>query len=147
MRQEYNEEYSDCSRGVRLLRQGLLFYFHGKEYVLRISYPLRYVNQVTKDFTIGFVLLSTLLLTLFSILTWMIINHFTKPIQKIIQAILPYQKGESSKIAEITVDPQNKQDEFAKLANTLNSLSEKVEQQINTLVTERKERELLLESL
>ena len=142
----YNEEYS------QLLRQEFayyakVFYFHGREYVLRISYPLRYVNQVTKDFTIGFVLLSSLLLTLFSILTWVIISHFTKPIQRIIQAIVPYQKGETSKIPLIAIEPYTNQDEFSKLAKTLNSLSEKVEQQIETLIAERKEKELLLESL
>lgn len=143
--QGYSEEYS------QLLRQEFayfakVFYFHGKEYVLRISFPLKYVNQVTEDFTFGFVLLSVLLLFLFSIVTWIIINHFTKPIQRIIQAILPYQQGKESKIPLIPIDPLNT-DEFTKLAGTLNSLSDMVEQQITTLIAERKEKELLLESL
>lgn len=144
--QGFNSEYS------QLLQQEFayfakVFYFQGKEYVLRISFPLRYVNQVTHDFTIGFVLLSTLLLFLYSLLTWLIINHFTKPIQRIIQAIQPYQQGRESKIPLINIDPNHANDDFSNLAATLNSLSIKVEQQINTLIGERMERELLLESL
>lgn len=142
----YHEEYS------QLLKQEFayfakVFYFQGKEYILRISTPLRYVNQVTRDFTIGFILLSTLLLTLFSLLAWMIINHFTKPIQRIIQAIQPYQQGKESKLPLIHIDPNHAKDDFSQLAATLNSLSIKVDQQIQTLIGERQERELLLESL
>jgi two-component system phosphate regulon sensor histidine kinase PhoR len=48
----YHEEYSE------LLAQEFAYYakafnFHGRTYVLRIAFPLKYVQQITEDFEFG----------------------------------------------------------------------------------------------
>lgn len=140
----YHEEYS------KLLNQEFaymakVFDFHGTPYIVRISFPLRYVQQITTNFRLGFVVLSSLVLLLFGLMTWFVINHLTKPIQKIIGAITPYQEGKSSFIPEIALPVGTH--EFKQLASTLNSLTKRIQQQIGTLINERKEREIVLDSL
>jgi signal transduction histidine kinase len=142
----YNEEYSV------ILKQDFAYFakrfeFHGEPYVVRISFPLRYVMQITQDFKIGFVFLSTLILLLFSVMTWIILNYLTRPIQEIISAITPFQKGTSQIVPEIKLKGGSSEDEFGRLAETLNALSRKIQQQISHLIEERKEKELVLDSL
>jgi len=142
----YNEEFS------LILNQEFAYFakrfdFHGEPYVVRISFPLRYVMQITQDFKIGFVFLSTLILLLFSIMTWIVLNYLTRPIQEIISAISPFQQGTSQVVPEIILRSTNSRDEFGQLADTLNALSRKVQQQINHLIEEREEKEQVLESL
>ncbi len=142
----YNEEFS------LILNQEFAYFakrfdFHGEPYVVRISFPLRYVMQITQDFKIGFVFLSTLILLLFSIMTWIVLNYLTRPIQEIISAIRPFQQGTSQVVPEIILRNANSRDEFGQLADTLNALSRKVQQQINHLIEERQEKEQVLESL
>jgi len=142
----YNEEFS------LILNQEFAYFakrfdFHGEPYVVRISFPLRYVMQITQDFKIGFVFLSTLILLLFSIMTWIVLNYLTRPIQEIISAISPFQQGTSQVVPEIILRNTNSRDEFGQLADTLNALSRKVQQQINHLIEEREEKEQVLESL
>ncbi len=123
------------------------FSFHGKTYVLRTAFPLTYVEELTKDFEFGFLGSAIAILLLFSIMTWFIINYLTRPIQQIINAVKPYQEGKSSTIPEIHLKPENRSDEFGKLASTLNSLSIKIRTHIESLIQERNEKEAVLESL
>lgn len=123
------------------------FDFHGKTYVLRMAFPYRYIISLTRDFEIGFLGLATLVLLLFSIMTWFIINHLTNPIQQIIRAVKPYQEGTQNVIPEIRIRSSNTKDDFGKLAMTLNSLSQRIQSHINTLTMERNEKEAVLESL
>ena len=88
----YNEEYSV------ILKNDFAYFakrfdFHGEPYVVRISFPLRYVMQITQDFKIAFVFLSTLILLLFSIMTWIVLNYLTRPIQEIIWLSPRFNKG------------------------------------------------------
>ncbi len=142
----YNEDYSE------LLEQKFSYFaksfdFHGKPYVIRTAFPYKYFNDLTRDCEIGFLVLTTAILLLFSMLTWLIINHFTRPIQEIINAVSPYQEGKQTTIPEIQLKSANSEDEFSKLAMTLNSLSAKIQKHIDTLTTERNEKEAILESL
>ncbi len=123
------------------------FDFQGKKYVIRTAFPYEYVAELTHDFEMGFLGLSTAVLLLFSILTWFIINHLTRPIQQIIEAVRPYQRGDVTAIPEIKLKSVNSSDDFGKLANTLNSLTSKIQNQINALTFERNEKEAVLESL
>lgn len=123
------------------------FDFHGKTYVLRMAFPYRYIISLTRDFEIGFLGLATLVLLLFSIMTWFIINHLTNPIQQIIRAVKPYQEGVQTAIPEIRIRSSNPKDDFGKLAKTLNSLSQRIQSHINSLTMERNEKEAVLESL
>jgi two-component system, OmpR family, phosphate regulon sensor histidine kinase PhoR len=122
------------------------FDFHGKTYVLRLAFPHRYIADATQKFEAGFLVLGTIVLLLFSILTLFIINHLTQPIQRIINVITPYQEGKTTTLPEVNIT-LNPNDDFGKLANTLNSLSSKIQGQIDTLTLERNEKEAVLNSL
>lgn len=142
----YHEDYSN------LLDQKFAYFaksfdFHGKTYVLRTAFPHQYVTEITKDIEIGLLGFATASLLLFSLMTWFIIHYLTKPIQKIIKAVKPYQEGAQTELPAIDIGTSNPKDEFGKLALTLNSLSAKIQSHINNLIDERNEKEAVLESL
>lgn len=142
----YHEEYS------KLLEQkfayiAIAFDFHGKNYVLRTAFPYQYVVEMTRDFEMGFLSLSVAVLLLFSIMTWFIINHLTRPIRQITTAVNSYQEGDRITIPKIQLRGGNRADEFGRLASTLNTLSAKVKDQIESLTSERNEKEAVLASL
>lgn len=142
----YNEDYSE------LLEQKFSFFaksfdFHGKTYVMRTAFPYKYVAELTHDCEISFLGLATIILLLFSVMTWFIINHLTSPIQQIINAVAPYQADKQAFIPEIKLKASNVSDEFGKLAMTLNSLSSKIQKHIDTIINERNEKSAILESL
>lgn len=142
----YHEDYS------QLLNQKFSYFaqafnFHGKTYVLRTAFPYQYVKEIIHDFEIGFLGLSILILLLFSMMTWFAIHYLTKPIQRIINAVKPYQEGTENILPAIDIGREDSNDEFNKLAYTLNSLSTKIQNHIDTLTKERNEKETILESL
>lgn len=142
----YNEEYSELL-AQKFSYLAKAFDFHGKKYIIRTAFPYKYVTDLTRDFEIGFLAIATAVLVLFSILTWLIINHLTRPIHDIITAVRPYQEGEKSMLPEVILKSASPGDEFHKLAQTLNSLSLRIQKQINSLVEERNEKKTVLESL
>lgn len=142
----YYEDYSE------LLDQKFAYFaksfdFHGRTYILRIAFPHQYVTEITHDFEIGLLAFATASLLLFSLMTWFIIHYLTKPIQKIINAVKPYQEGCQTELPAIDLGSINSKDEFSKLALTLNGLSAKIQSHINNLTDERNEKEAILESL
>lgn len=141
----YYEDYSE------LLQQKFSYFaksfdFHGKNYVIRTAFPYKYFSDLTDEFEIALLFLTTTMLLLFSILTWFIINYLTRPIHQIIQAVTPYQEGKQTTIPEIKL-VSSPQDSFGKLADTLNSMSNKIQRHIDSLTIERNEKEAILESL
>lgn len=142
----YHEDYSELL-GQKFSYFAKAFDFHGKTYVMRTAFPYKYVTEITNDFEIGVIALATAALLLFSIMTWIIINYLTRPIQQIIEAIKPFQEGSAKALPEIQVTSSNPKDDFFKLAQTLNSLNAKIRMQIDTLTQERNEKEAVLESL
>ena len=80
-------------------------------------------------------------------MTWFVIHYLTKPIQRIINAVKPYQEGTQNTLPAIDLGRADGNDEFNKLAFTLNSLSAKIQSHIDTLTKERNEKETILESL
>ncbi|MBA2368586.1 MAG: PAS domain-containing protein [Candidatus Protochlamydia sp.] len=140
----FHEEYS------KLLHQKFsytakAFDFHGKTYVLRLAFPHQYVNEITHDFEVGFLIFATAILLMFSLMTWFAIHHLTKPIQRIIKTVKGY--GSNQTLPAIDVSMLNEKDEFTKLALTLNSLSAKIQNHIDIITHERNEKEAILESL
>lgn len=131
----------------RMFYMAKTFDFHGRNYVLRVAIPQRYVYDATLQMQLGLLFFSIAVLLVFSLMTWITINHLTSPIQRIISAVRPYQEGEVDVLPAITVEATNRNDEFFKLANTLNSMSKKIQMQINTLTRERNEKSAVLESL
>ena len=142
----YEEGYSNLLQ-QRFSYLAKTFDFHGKTYIIRTAFPSKYFNDLARDCEVAFLAIISAILVLYSIITWLIISHFTKPIQQIILAVSPYQEGKQSYIPEIKLKGINSRDEFNKLAITLNSLSSKVQKQIDTLTSERNEKEAILESL
>lgn len=142
----YHEDYS------QILNQKFSYFaksfdFHGKTYVLRTAFPYHYVKEIIDDFKIGFLGLATLILLLFSFMTWFVIHYLTQPIQNIINAVKPYQEGKEHILPAIDLGRGNADDDFNKLAFTLNSLSAKIQNHIDNLIKERNEKETILESL
>lgn len=112
------------------------FDFHDKPYVLRAAFPYKFVSEMTRDLEFGFIGLSMVVLLLFSFMTWFIINRLTRPIQQIITAIKPYQEGIITTLPEIRIGHDRPFDDFGKLADTLNSLSDKIQKHIDSLTQE-----------
>ena len=141
----YHEDYSELL-GQRFSYFAKAFDFHGKTYILRTAFPYKYVTELTHDFEIGVIGVATIILLLFSTMTWFIINFLTKPIQQIIYAVKPYQEGKIVALPEIKIN-KGPSDEFQKLASTLNSMSARIQKHIDILTKERNEKEAVLESL
>lgn len=140
----YNESYSE------LLHQKLIyvvrsFDFHGKKLVISTAFPYNQVDSLIADFEIGFLTLGSAVLLLFAIMMWIIINHLSRPIHTIVSAIKPYQEGASNTISKISLPTS--QSEFSQLADTLNSLNERIQSHISTLTQERNSKEIILDSL
>lgn len=141
----YVEDYSDLL-GQKFSYFAKSFDFHGKTYVMRTAFPYKYVTELTHDFEMGMIALASIILLLFSAMTWFIVHHLTEPIAQITEAVRPYQEGTVTTLPAIKINA-TASDEFLRLANTLNSLSDKIRKQIDTLTMERNEKEAVLESL
>lgn len=121
------------------------FLFQGRTYILRTAFPYFQIQDLAKNFEIGFLIFSFVILLFFMALTALIFNRFSLPIKKIIDAIKPYQIGQREDIPEIHLETSD--EEFNRLASTLNSLSNKVKIQIKSITEERDEKKAILESL
>lgn len=134
--------------GQEMAYMAVRFRFQGKEYVMRTAFPYGQISTMTHDLTLTFLLLGVGVLLLFSFLAWFIIHILTRPVQQIIEAIKPYQKGEVDHIPEIKLGKDIRPtDEFGKLAETFNSLSRHIDHQISSLTHEKNEKSAILESL
>jgi two-component system, OmpR family, phosphate regulon sensor histidine kinase PhoR len=124
------------------------FNYQGDDFVLRTALPYEQIAVLTRDLALTFLILGICILLLFSFLAWCIIHFLTRPVSQIIQAIKPYQLGKADHIPEIKLGreiPPN--DEFGQLAETLNSLTKRIESQIASLTHEKNEKSAILESL
>lgn len=116
-------------------------------YILRVGFPYDEVRRLSVDFEVGFLFLGIFILLLYSVMTSAIIHRLTRPIQQILDAIIPYQEGREEFLPKIVLNEAIQNDEFGKLAFTLNSLSEKIQKQIEYLTRQKQETEDILESL
>ncbi len=142
----YSEDYSDLL-SQKFAYTAVAFEFHGKTYVMRTAFPYRYVKELIADFEAGFIILSSIVLVLFSFMTWVIIHNLTKPIQAIITTVSMYREGEVNPLKDLREIAAKTQGDAGILATTLVSLSERLERQIFSLRDERNEKEVVLESL
>lgn len=144
----YQEGYSQIF-DQKFSYVAVAFDFQGNKYVLRTAFPFIQVEELIRNFEKGFLLFSSILLLISSGSSWFIFYRFSKPIQKIIQAIRPYQGEEKDPLPEIVFPPSFTQgeDDFSRLAKTLNDLSERIRLQIKSIIEERNEKEAILESL
>lgn len=144
----YQEGYSQIF-DQKFSYVAVAFDFQGDKYVLRTAFPFIQVEELIRNFEKGFLLFSFVLLLISSGTSWYIFYKFSKPIQKIIKAIRPYQGAENDAFPEIAFPASFTQgeDDFSRLAKTLNSLSERIRLQIKSIIEERNEKEAILESL
>lgn len=144
----YTEDYSDIL-SQKFAYTAVAFDFHGKKYVLRTAFPYRYVKELVDDFEIGFLLLALVVLGLFSLMTWFIIQYLTKPIQQIISAVELYKKDGKPPLSELQniFEKIGSSEDVGRLLETLISLSERLQSEISKLRDERDEKEVILESL
>lgn len=122
------------------------FYLNEKTYIVRSAFPFTQLHLLNRNFQIGLFTIDLFFLILFGISTWFIFSRLSQPIHDIISAIKSYQEGKVDSIPEIHLKRAS-DDDFNRLAGTLNSLSEKVRSQIRSAVEERNEKEAILESL
>jgi two-component system, OmpR family, phosphate regulon sensor histidine kinase PhoR len=141
----FSEEYS-ALLGQKLVYLAKSFDFQGRRYILRLAFPHEYMQELKRNFEVGLVIFSSIVLILFSAMTGLVVYHFMSPIRQIIRAIKPYQEGKTSLIPEIRIRSFMR-DEFSDLAKTFNSLSQRIQEHIETLTHERNEKEAILQSL
>lgn len=143
----YSERLSK-SFGIRFAYIAVAFTAHGNQYVIRTAYPYAPIEEMMHNFVLGFLFLGTLLLLFFMLMTWLIFTRFSQPIEKIVLAVKAYQEGKTKELPHIVLDKKvGENDEIRHLAETLNSLSERVEMQMQGMLEERDEKEAILESL
>lgn len=143
----YNVRFSPLF-GQEMAYMAVRFNFQGMEYVLRTAFPYGQISALTDDLALTFLLLGIGVLLLFSLFAWFIIHFLTRPVTQIIQAIKPYQLGKADHIPKITLGKEMRSnDEFGQLAETLNSLTSRIESQIASLTQEKNEKSAILESL
>jgi two-component system, OmpR family, phosphate regulon sensor histidine kinase PhoR len=134
--------------GQEMAYMAVRFSYQGSDYVLRTAFPYGQIASLTHDLALTFLLLGIIILLLFSFLAWFIIHFLTRPVTQIIQAIKPYQLGKSEHIPQIKLGREMRpNDEFYQLAETLNSLTKRIETQIASLTHEKNEKSAILESL
>lgn len=142
----YHEDYS-YHFGEHFAYIAQSFPFQGQTYILRTAFPIKQIKDLTENFKIVLIKFGIGILVLFSLMTWIIINLLTKPIQTIIEKVRPYQEGRDESLPYIAFEGKKVAYDFEQLANTLNSLSERIKQQIKTLTDERNQTETVLNSL
>lgn len=142
----YSNGYSEFSEEL-FSYIAIRFQVDEHTYILRVGFPYDEVRRLSFDFEMGFLFLGIFILLLYSVMTWAIIHRLTRPIQQIINAILPYQEGREEFLPKIVLQEAIQNDEFGKLAFTLNSLSEKIQRQIEHVTRQKLETEDILQSL
>ena len=141
----YAEEYSHLL-GQKLIYVAKRFEFRGQPHVIRLAFPYQFIEELRGMFTGGVLLFGALVLVLFSVVAAFVLNHLSSPIREIIQVIHKYQEGNLETLPNIQLKTGPK-DDFTHLANTINSLSQQVREEIESVRRERNEREAILESL
>ena len=123
------------------------FKFQGQTYILRTAFPIKQIEDLSKSFKLVLVQLGVGILVLFSLLTWVIMSLLIKPIQTIIRKIKTYQASRDETLPKIEFEDKRVSLEFRQLADTLNSLSNRIQKQIEALRDERNQTQSVLNSL
>lgn len=122
------------------------FVSQGRPFVLRISIPFSQVEVLIKQFRVGLYTINIAFMIVFFTTVGWIFYRLSRPIRKISDMIRPYAQGQIDTLPKIDLQ-QTISGDFDTLAQTLNSLSEKVREQIRIVVEERNEKESILNSL
>ena len=142
----YHEDYS-YHFGEQFAYIAQAFKFQGQTFILRTAFPLNQINDMSKNFKWVLIKFGIGILVLFTLLTWTIISLLTRPIQHIIEKVRPYQIGQEDELPKIEFEDKRTTKDFVQLAETLNSLSDRIRAQVATLREERNQTEIVLNSL
>ncbi len=116
--------------------------------VLHALISLEEVEILQRNFQNYFLIFSFLIIGFYALLSWFLIARLSVPIEKIIKAIRHYREGKEEFLPQIELQGSlGRHDEFGKLASTLNSLSAKIQHQIESLTYQKNEHESILNSL
>lgn len=125
----------------------LAFKVHNEKYILQVNFRSSEIDQIKFYFEIGILIVCILLLVITSTLDTLIVHYILRPIQQIVDAILPYKEGKEELLPRIVLSEKMQGGEFSKLASTLNSLTDRIQKQIENLMRQREETEEILESI
>jgi PAS domain S-box-containing protein len=124
------------------------FEFKGEKLVVRAAFPLKQIGELREDLEFGFLVFAILLLVAYVVMAYFLVHRFSYPIRHIIEVINPYLTKKTDNPPHIDIDKMMSQtEEFQKLALTLNLLSERIHNQIDSLTLQRNENEAILQSL
>lgn len=123
------------------------FTAHGEKFILHVNFRADEIDKLKKDFEIGVLKVSLILLLVTTLLDLIIVHLVTRPIQQIVSTIRPFQEGKEELLPKIVLDKAMQGSEFSKLASTLNALTERIQRQIENLTRQREETEEILESI
>lgn len=133
---------------MRLAYVSIAFDVKGKIYIFRAAIPFSQVEEFTAEFKLWFFAFCALALLFFGSIAWLTFHRINLPISQIIKAVRPYQSGQEEIIPRIDLSKSvDEEDDFYRLAQTLNTLSERLRLQIKNITDERNEKEAILESL
>ncbi|MCH9633216.1 MAG: Adaptive-response sensory-kinase SasA [Chlamydiae bacterium] len=142
----YHEDYS-YHFGEQFAYIAQSFSFQGKTFILRTAFPIKQIKDLTRNFKLVLIKFGIGILVLFSLMTWIITSLLSKPINLIIEKVKPYKEGLDEYLPQITFEDKRVSHDFVQLASTLNSLSDRIRNQVDTLTEERNQTETVLNSL
>jgi two-component system, OmpR family, phosphate regulon sensor histidine kinase PhoR len=132
----------------KLIYDWRVFENGGQVYIMRGALPFEPIKTLKLYFGIEFLFFCLLCLLFFSGCLWLVFHRINYPTRQMIQAILPFQRGQVEFISPIRLPKSiDQEDPFYQLAETLNALSERIRTQIRHITEERNEKEAVLESL
>ncbi|MES2344551.1 MAG: ATP-binding protein [Chlamydiota bacterium] len=131
-----------------LLYVAVSFDFQGKMYVMRTAFATQLIDQFLSNFEVGFFFFCVIVLLFFAFMIWLIFYQFSRPIQKITNAIKSYEIGKEEELPPIVLPQGGKgKDDFSVLGSTINALTARIRSQLKNIIDERNEKEAILESL
>lgn len=123
------------------------FTVNNQKYIIHMNYHANEIDSLAFDFELGILIFTVLTLLITSVLHMVIIQFIMRPVQQIIDAIRPYKEGKDELLPRIILDESMQSGEFSKLASTFNSLTDRIQKQIEYLTRQREETEEILESI
>jgi two-component system phosphate regulon sensor histidine kinase PhoR len=137
----YSADYKE-----KLIYSAERFTAHSQPYILSVSMPFSQVDILIQQFRFGLYTINTAFMIIFFLSVGWVFYRLSRPIRQISDTIRPYAEGQLDTLPKIEMHPKISND-FDTLVITLNSLSEKVRQQIRIVIDERNEKESILDSL
>lgn len=105
------------------------------------------MEALKNDFEVGILILAILVLVIATAFHTVIVQFVMRPAQKIFDSIRLYKEGREDLLPRIVLNEDMQGGEFSKLAYTLNSLTDRIQNQIDHLTRQRKETEDILEAI